>query len=198
MKFQILISLVLISAFLPTAGAAQTTLPAAPKLGGRSSSSGGEPCTLKLSDSPTLRGLRLDMSKAQVQQDYPLMTITADPVKSSGIALSHQISKPEYQDDIDRITVMFRNDKVFSILLTYTDAIGWDSMEEFADKVSKSLRLPKANLRKRAGGDYFSVNCGGFGVHTRINTEKQPTLLLTRDPDELWETTRQKKDAFKP
>lgn len=126
------------------------------------------------------------------------MMVTSDPVKSSGIALSHQISNPEYQEDIDRITVMFRNDKVFSVLLTYTDLIDWNSMEEFADKVSKSLRLPKAALRKRAGGDYYSVNCGGFGVHTRINGEKQPTLLLTRDPDELWETTQQKKEAFKP
>jgi hypothetical protein len=196
MKLQILVILALISAFLASTGAAQTSQSTVPKLGAKPA---GEPCSLKLSDSPTLRGLRLDMPKAQVQKEYPLMTVTSDTIKSSGIALSHQISNPEYQDDIDRVTVMFRNDKVFSILLTYTDLIGWDSMEEFADKVSKSLGLPKATLRRRAGsGDYYSINCGQFGVHTRINSEKQPTLLLTRDPDELWETTRQKKDAFKP
>lgn len=153
---------------------------------------------MKLSASPTLRGLRLDMPKAEVQKEYPLMTFTYDPVKSSGIALSHQISNPAYQENIDRITIVFRNDKIFSILLTYNDLIPWDSMEEFADKISQSLNLPKAAQRKRAGGIYYSVNCGEFGVRTRINSEKQPTLLLTKDPDELWESTQQKKDAFKP
>ncbi len=84
------------------------------------------------------------------------------------------------------------------VLLTYTDAVNWSSAEEFADKISKSLNLPKARERKGAGGVFYSVNCRTFLIRTRINTEKQPTLLLTTDPDEIWETTQQKKDAFKP
>ena len=195
MNYRILIVFVFISAFPASFVRAQTDQSTAPKI---AVAAAGEPCSIKLGDSPTLRGIRLDMPKAQVQKEYPLMTVTSDPVKSSGIALSNQISNPDYQTDIDRITVIFRNDRVFSILITYTDLIEWDSMAEFADKVSKSLRLPKAALRRRAGGDYYSVNCGQFGVRTRINSDKQPTLLLTRDPDELWETTQQKKDAFKP
>ena len=181
--------------FFVSANNAQTAQPASPKL---IKSTPGEPCSLKLSESPTLRGLRLDMTKAEVQKEYPLMTITADHVRSSGMALSHQITNPNYQDNIERITVVFRNDKVFSILLTYNNLISWDSIEEFANKVSESLNLPKATPRKRDVGVYYSLNCAGFGARTRINSEKQPTLLLTRDPDELWETTKEKKDAFKP
>lgn len=156
------------------------------------------PCSLKLKDLPTLRGLRLDMPKAQVQKEYPQMIITPDPVKSSGVALSYQISNPDYQDNIDRIMVIFRNNRVFSILLTYSDLINWDSAEEFADKISKSLGLPKTTPRNRAGDIYYSINCGEFAVRTRITREKHPTLFLTKDPDEIWETTQQKKDAFKP
>jgi hypothetical protein len=157
-----------------------------------------EPCSLKLNDSPTLRGLRLDMPKAQVQKEYPLMKITTGDIVSSGMALSYQITNPDYQDNMDRITVVFRNNKIISILLTYNYSIKWDSMEEFAEKISKSLNLPKATPRKRETGDYYSVNCEGFGVRTRINSDNQATLFLTKDPDDLWESTKQKKDAFKP
>jgi hypothetical protein len=187
-----------ITVFLFLAAGAQTTAP--PKISGNTSAQTppAESCRLKLADAPVLRGLRLDMAKTDVQKAYPLMTITSDPVKSSGIALSHQISNPEYQENLDRVTVVFRNDKIFSILLTYNDSISWDSAEEFAQKISASLNLPKPVARRREGGTYYSVNCGAFAIRTRITGEKQPVLLLTRDPDELWETTQQKKDAFKP
>ena len=187
---------ILITIFLFFAAGAQT---APPKISGNPSAQPpAEACRLKLTDAPVLRGLRLDMPKADVQKEYPLMIITSDPVKSSGIALSHQISNPDYQENLDRITVVFRNNKIFSILLTYNDSIGWDSAEEFAQKISASLNLPKPVARRREGGTYYSVNCGAFAIRTRITGEKQPLLLLTRDPDELWETTQQKKDAFKP
>jgi hypothetical protein len=184
-------SLILIVSFCVFSSAAQTP----PKIAEKSPQ---EPCKMKLSESPTLRGLRLDMPKALVQKEYPRMTFTPDPVKSSGMALSNQISNPEYQKNLDRITVIFRNDKVFSILLTYNNSIPWESAEEFADKISQSLNLPRAAERKNAVGIYYSVNCGEFGVRTRINNEKQPTLLLTKDPNELWESSQEKKDAFKP
>lgn len=172
---------------------AQTNMP--PKI---STPAPIEPCNLDLKQSPALRGLRLDMPKAEVRKEYPLMTITPDPVKSSGIALSHQISNPAHQENLDRITILFRNDKIFSILLTYNDLIKWDSAEEFAAKVSENLNLPRAAQRKASGVAYYSINCGQFGVRMRINNDKQPTLLLTRDPEELWLTTQDRKDAFKP
>ena len=157
-----------------------------------------EPCKLKASDSPTVRGLRLNMTKAAVRNEYPLMNITADSVNSSGTALAYQIARPEYRENIDRITIMFRNDKVFSILFSYGDLVKWDSAEEFAAQISKSLNLPKAVPRKRANSIYYAVNCADFRVRTRINNEKQPTLFITLDPDEIWETTKEQKDAFKP
>jgi len=175
----------------------QTTQSNPPKL--TESTTGGETCRLKLGESPVVRGLRLGMDKAEVKKEYPKMTFTLDPVTSSGVALSHQISNPRYQSDIDRITVTFRNDKVFSILFIYDGIIDWDSTKEFADKVSESLKLPKATMRRRDGGIvYYSVNCGEFVVRSRINNEKQPILFLTKDPDEMWESTEQKKDTFKP
>jgi hypothetical protein len=192
MKFYFLI---LILTFFVFESAAQTTRQASPKIIEKTP---GESCSLKLSDAPTLRGLTLEMPKAQVRKEYPAMIISTHPVISSGIALNNQISNPKYQEDIARVTVMFRNDKVFSILLTYTNSIRWNSIEEFADKVSESLNLPKATSRKVLGGAYYSINCGEFLVRTGINSEKQPTLLLTKDPDELNEGNQQKKELFKP
>lgn len=187
--------LIFISGFFVLTAVAQTPESNRPKL---VENTPKESCRVKLKDLPTLRGLRLDMTKAEVQKEYPLMTITPDQVKSSGVALGYQISNPDYQENIDRITVIFRNNRVFSVLFTYSDLINWDSEEEFAEKISKSLGLPKAAPRKRAGGVYYSINCGEFAVRTRITSEKYPTLFLTKDPDEIWETTQQKKDAFKP
>lgn len=158
----------------------------------------GAPCSLKLSDAPILRGLSLEMAKTQVKKEYPSMIISNHPVISSGIVLNNQINNLKNQEDIERITVMFRNDKIFSILLTYTNLIRWNSAEEFADKVSEALNLPKAAPRKALGGAYYSINCGEFLVRTGINSEKQPTLLLTKDPDELNESNQQKKELFKP
>lgn len=174
---------------------AQTVKPTPPKIVEQSTA---EPCSVKSSDLPAVRGIRLEMPKADVQKEYPLMKITNDPVKSSGIVLGYQIENPDYSNNIDRITVMFRNNKVFSILISYTDAISWDSMQEFADKISESLKLPKAREKKNAGGSFYSLTCNNFMVRTRINSEKQPILLITKDPDEIWETTQQKKEVFKP
>jgi hypothetical protein len=157
-----------------------------------------EPCTIKLTNAPTVRGLRLDMTKLDVQKEYPLMKISADSVTSSGMIMGYQIGNPEYQSNVERITVAFKNNKVFSVLVTYNELVKWDSPEEFAQKISESLKLPKPVQRKAANSVYYSVNCGEFGVRTRINGDKQATLFLTRDPEELWETTQQKKDAFKP
>lgn len=185
-------SLILIVSFCVLSSAAQTT---PPKIVGNSPQ---EPCKMKLTESPTVRGLRLEMPKSLVQKEYPLMTFTSDPIKSSGMAVAGQISNLEYQKNIDRITVVFRYDKVFSVMLTYNNSVPWESAEEFADKISQSLNLPRAAERKNAGGIYYSVNCGEFGVRTRINSEKQPILLLTKDPNELWESSQEKKDAFKP
>jgi hypothetical protein len=187
--------IILILTFFVPAVAAQTSQPNPPKL---IESPPKVPCKVRLKDLPTVRGIRLDMTKAEVQKEYPLMNITADPVKSSGIVMGYQISNPDYQENIERLTVIFRNNRVFSVLFTYNDLINWDSAEEFADKISKSLGLPKAAPRNRDGGTYYSVNCGEFVVRTRITTEKNPTLFLSKDPDEIWETTQQKKDAFRP
>ena len=192
MKFHILI---LVLFFTTINILAQAAKPTPPKLVEQPM---GEPCSVKSSDLPALRGLRLDMLKLQVQKEYPLMKMTTDPVKSSGVVFGYQIENPDYSNNIDRITVMFRNDKVFSILFTYTNAINWDSMQEFADKISESLKLPKAREKKSAGGTFYSVTCDNFMVRTRINSDKQPILLITRDPDEIWETTKEKKDTFKP
>jgi hypothetical protein len=157
-----------------------------------------EPCRAQLSDLPALRGLRLGMAKADVLKEYPSMKINSDPIKSGGVVLNHQISNPAYVDNLERITVMFKNDRIFSILFTYTNSIIWDSAQEFADKISASLNLPKARPIRADGNVFYSVNCGSFMVRTRINGEKQPTLFLTMDPSEIWESVQQRKDAFKP
>lgn len=158
----------------------------------------GAPCSLKSADLPAVRGIRLEMSKDQVKKEFPLMKTTADPVKSSGVILGYQITNPDYQENIFRMTIMFRNDKVFSILLNYSDGVIWDSQEEFADKISESLNLPKARRKTNAGGEFYAVICNDFMVRTRINSEDQPILLITKDPDEIWETSQQKKEIFKP
>ncbi len=192
MKFPVLILIVVVFTAEAFAQSVQST---PPKIAQQTLA---EPCSVKLSDLPTLRGFRLGMTKSQVQKEYPSMKITTDRIISSGFMFGYQIDNPDYAVNIDRIVVAFRNEKVFSVLLTYTDTVNWDSAEEFADKISKSLNLPKARERKGTGGVFYSVNCRTFLVRTRINSQKQPILFLTTDPNEMWETTQQKKDAFKP
>lgn len=192
MKFNALLFFVFFAAVNCSAQSAQST---PPKL---IQQPAAEPCNAKPENLPVVRGLRLEMPKLQVQKEYPRMKITADPVKSSGVVFGYQIENPDYGNNIDRITVMFRNEKVFSILFNYTNAVSWDSAQEFADKISASLKLPKAREKKNAGGTFYSVICNNFMVRTRINGDKQPILLITLDPDEIWETTQEKKAAFKP
>jgi len=192
MKFPVLILILVLFIVEDFAQAVQST---PPKL---AESTPAEPCNVKLSDLPTLRGLRVGMPKSQVRKEYPSMKITADPTISSGLVSGYQIDNPDYVTNITSILVAFRNEKVFSVLLTYTDEVNWSSAEEFADKISKSLNLPKARERKNKGGVYYSVNCGTFLVRTLINREDQPTVFLTIDPNEIWETTQQKREAFKP
>lgn len=168
----------------------------APALGERPAA---EPCRLKLNESPIVRGLRLGMPKSEVRKNYPAMTFTSDPITSSGIADASQITNAEYQKNLERILISFRNDEIFSVIFTYDTSVRWDSDEEFARKISESLKLPRPVMRQRGVGNaYYSVNCGDFLVRTRISGDKQPILLLTRDPSEIWETSKQKKDDFKP
>lgn len=174
---------------------AQTAKPTPPKIIEQPVT---EICSAKKSDLPTVRGLRLEMSKQQVLREYPLMTVSSDPVNSSGIILGSKILNPEYNSNLDRVTVVFKNDKVFSVLYTYSPALKWESAREFADKISATLKLPKARERKNAGGIYYSLTCADFLVRTRINGDNQGIFLLSKEPDEPWESTQQKKETFKP
>lgn len=162
-----------------------------------------QPCRLRLKDSPTIRGLRLEMTKAEVKKEYPSMVFTDDFPKgefkerdNAGLAKKAQIADSAHKENLEQVMILFGKDnRILTVdFVFYISAYG-SSLKEFAGKVSESLKLPENQWQPSRGGNSLALYCDGFGLFVKFNEEKKPFLFLAKAPDAL---TGEDKDNLKP
>lgn len=102
-------------------------------------------CSVNLKDSPTIRGLRLGMTKTEVKKEYPSMVFTDDFPKgqfedrdNAGLAKKAQIANSAHKENLEEVTVLFGEDnRVLTILFVFSNSMYSASLKDFADKVSE-------------------------------------------------------------
>ena len=73
-----------------------------------------KPCAITLENASSFRGIRLNMTKTEIRNEYPSMMFTEDFPKGSidrdapaGIAKKPQITNSKYKENIEQISVLF-------------------------------------------------------------------------------------------
>lgn len=161
---------------------------------------GNNPCNLTLKESPVIRGLKLGMTKQEVEKVIP---------SDSGIKLDDfvnyltttQISKIKGFETMTSLDITFMPESIKSdiyrtksLAFKYkNDVAEWDSVSEFAENLSNNLNLP-------FGAWVFSNHkgvmiCKDFRVTVFENYIQIESTILEQQIKELKE---QKKKVFKP
>ena len=186
--------------FLIVPAAAQTTLD--PDFLEKWSVRPAVPCDLDIKDSPTVRGLKLGMTREE----------TLKIIKpSTGVALNKyinffqraELAKLQGFIDVDKLAIFFDEPTVDSKLLVvshlqfyYSDKLIWNNTGEFFDNIVSNLSLPKASFVTPENSFIGSVlKCKGFLVTVQRN---DLALQSTSHFDDTYRRIIEKKKNFKP
>lgn len=118
-------------------------------------------CSLGVSGSPRLRGLRLGMTAAQLSERYPrLPALKADEfgqVKATFASLK-EVDEAAFEG-VESVNVNFVDDRLVAFSIFYK-AAPFDSMDQFLAQLRESLKLPGP----WAGEGYAPrrLSCDGF------------------------------------
>jgi len=208
-------------------------------------------CTLTLTQSPQLRGLRLGQNQAQVLARFPGLSLDhADEFGAARLRLSFvdadlyqrgsrdrgvqidltgtpaegrsfTIDRSRFPDlkGVRRIHLRFVDGRIAYVLVAYDDSFKWNSVEEFAETVSKLLGLPddwressdsdraKNSREVRCDGFMMTAEIGGDVIDSKIGSQltledtSTSQLIEKRRKDKEEQTRRAEEDrrkTFKP
>lgn len=153
-------------------------------------------CQIKNDTFPALRGLKLDMPQADVSKIYPSLAVMGKGNLAIGVIKKDDIQNSEFRKGVESVSLMFNENKVFSIIIDYDSSISWSSTKEFADKIGESLSLP-ANAWQTST-DSRVMNCSDFAVIAKVGANSRAQLFVSRDPRILVKGKQQEKESFKP
>jgi hypothetical protein len=162
-------------------------------------------CNLKLTQAPTLRGLRLGMSTEQVRAVFPKVSIPLADENGSASGFAAFSSEPDANavnfKGVSAIYLSFFDNRLVRFSVQYDGSVQWDSSARFSTKVSESLRLP--DLWVSGSGGSRKLSCDGFEVETNSYNNgsigmRETTgweAVIERRAKEIRE---KKQQAFKP
>lgn len=154
-------------------------------------------CSLTLAQSPTIRGLKLGMTKDAVENVIP---------PTSGVKLTNfafiadpNLAKLNGFETVQSVHILFRwaslsasrKETIDELTIKYKP-LNWDSIDEFADNIATHLDLPRAFLM---GDDNAEMRCKDFTILLRPNLI---TLRATDIENTVNAENERLKKAFKP
>jgi hypothetical protein len=158
------------------------------------------PCKLTLEQSPALRGFRLGMSVQQLRERLPGIAVTED---ASGLTIARFTpfdfkSQPVGYEGINDINFSFLDDRLVALWVGYDNRVEWQSVGQFASRVSELLKLPDA-WREESGGARRTMDCAGFQIAVSPN---QISLMVSGLNEETSRRRQQRDEErrrkFKP
>ena len=165
-------------------------------------------CTLKLSQAPEIRGLRLGMEIKQVLSFLPQLDIKpADEFGYSHTSFSFsQMTDEELKrlkfdrKGISYIGLDFLDGKLISLLVAYDDTVRWASLDEFVSKLNASFNLPGA---WQSNDSDKGLTCDGFEIRASLagNTGSLSLFDITSERALMArkaEKREKQKQAFRP
>jgi hypothetical protein len=130
-------------------------------------------CTLTVEQAPELRGFRLGMSLDQVKTRIPNIQVRQLEFGLSDASASN-LDAALYKGVV-AIGFDFLDDRLVS-LHVYYESVPWKSADQFAARVSESLKLPDA--WKTSQGWSKDLKCAGFDVVA----QSSPTVITLSVP----------------
>jgi hypothetical protein len=179
------------------------------------------PCPLRLSEAPELRGFRLGMSIDDVRKrlvgvmayftnverptDLGFMKVSFRPVVKAG-------RRNSGLEDIVNVSIEFLDGRLTAVEMGYDSSIKWRGVDEFAARVSESLKLPTVWRRgdsNDSGSSVYSgssyqrnLYCDGFTLNAEVLVRPKLRVFnqstsLTIERRKAAKEERQRQ-AFKP
>ena len=158
------------------------------------------PCTVKMEQSPELRGFRLGMSIADIQKRFPgfpsvsanqfgLATVEVSsmyvrnvldkPVGENIISLVSASTFPELKE-LKHVELKLLDGRLIEITVYYPNDIRWKSTDEFVQKTGEALKLDGSWQKIGKDDEYSEVRLlqcgGGFDGFTVSAGFRKPTL----------------------
>jgi hypothetical protein len=148
------------------------------------------PCSLTLASlppAPELFGLQLGMTKAQVKARIPQVVFG----RTDALGVSKTTINPHFDPSIDQstftgvrsISLDFLDDKLTSLWIGYDSAFKVNTVEEFVNRVSQSLRLPDAWKAWRSRGKL--MNCADFQLTATMVSDGPSFRILDLNAEEV-------------
>ena len=144
-------------------------------------------CALK--QAPQFRGFHLGMTTLDVRDKLEDTTLFDINVPKTG-AGSHSVRisaaelKEELAEGIDEINLAFVDGKLAVIKVTYSGAQTWDNGQDFINKTSESLGLPKPSetsgngSSENKGNEKYRYECKGFAVAMAYSYGVSPSFTI--------------------
>jgi len=163
-------------------------------------------CTLAAAQAPELGGLRLSMTEEQVSARFKVMEVEpVDEFKVERLRLAPS-GNPLATDATKDITVDLIGRRVVAIRLVYSPAPVPKNQQEFAEELSRSLRLPSAWKPVGVGSMVTGMvmECAGFKLSANMIGGRIPVVYLSSLEAEATllrrqaERERRLRDFFKP
>lgn len=164
------------------------------------------PCSLKVEESPEIRGFRLGQTVEQLKAKFPknMWLEDIDPREMSIVLLDRgDLRRDETYEGLEGVTLRLLDNKVAWFTIKYSGETKWNSQEEFANVIAQSFKLPTAGWKNRYQP---TLTCDGFTVETNagLGGVVGPTVQIKlRGLDEEVERRKLQKEAdrrkvFKP
>lgn len=160
-----------------------------------------QPCNLTLKDSPVIRGLKLGMTKTEVEKVIPLDNKITYANFIDYSFNKGQISKIKAFQGLDTVYIRFidqnknlDNLPVEQLTFVYDNSVQWSSHWEFARFIADYFKLPFKSF-VLDDNNRIKLNCIGFRLLLQPNYISLDTTQL-EDKKNL-ENERRKK-SFKP
>jgi hypothetical protein len=172
---------------------------------GFAQSSQGE-CTQKISEFPALRGLKLNMTRADVMKVYSLASANR-PTDERGVTtmfvIKGQIVQDEFKRNVKGIAMELMDDNLKVISVMYDDSVKWAALPKFVESLSESLNIPAKYWESNSSGLYATATCSDFTLTAMLMSDEPSLLIQVKDYNEIIkkrekDIEERKNKSFKP
>lgn len=153
-------------------------------------------CDRTISQSPTVRGLKLGMTEADLRTTLKL----ADAASSLSFIGNRDLRKVPAFDGVDALEISTFEGKLSNLVIRYSRSIRWPSNMEFAERMSEALSLPAARTWVDLPNG-ARLECKEFVVRAwaGMNTlELEDRVAQAKELKAKADADEQKRRTFKP
>ena len=122
-----------------------------------------QPCTAKIADLPEIRGLRLGMTTGEVLELLPRLRTSR--AGWSALVTEATLTTPSFEESLRGIktfNAFLLEDKLASFRFEYEPEVKWNSIQEYAARLSENFKVSPENWTYSSGHIYVDSLTGAM------------------------------------